>query len=174
MGKGKFNNQGFTVVELIVSFSVTLIVVSLLFNIVLDLKDLYVKDGVKTELLIKQGLITKNTIEGINTEDLTSIAKCASTTNCYRFTYQDGTTKDLIYNTDTNIYQFGKFKTKLVSGSTFGAVTITRETITSVSSDKKNAMLTINIPITSTLVSGDYGIKIVHLYNSNQLTITGF
>lgn len=174
MKRKKIGNQGFTVVELIVSFSISLVIVALLFQIVLDLKDLYVKDGVKTELLIKQSLMMKNTIDEINREDLVEISKCSQGVNCYTFTYLDGTTKDLTYDAIKKIYQFGSFKTNLVSGSKFGNLQVTKQVVSTVTNDKKNSILTIQLPVTNPLVSGDYGIKIVHLYNSNKITVTGF
>lgn len=174
MKRKKLENHGFTVVELIVSFSISLIIVALLFQIVLDLKDLYVKDGVKTELLIKQSLIMKNTIEEMNREDLVGISKCSEKSQCYTFTYLDGTTKNLTYDAVKKIYQFGSFKTKLVSGSKFGKLQVTNQVVSTVANEKKNSILTIQLPITNSLVDGDYGMKIVHLYSSSKITITGF
>ena len=174
MKRKNLDHHGFTVVEVIVDFSVTLIIVYLLFNIIIDLKNLYVKDGVKTELFIKQGLMTKSTVEGVNRDDLIGVTKCTDVSNCYRFSYQDGSSQDLIYNTSTGVYQFGSFKTKLVSGSSFGTVSVTKQTISGIATGKKDSILTIQIPVKSGLVDGDYGIKVVYLYDDSKVTMSGF
>ena len=48
------NNKGFSTVELVVSFSICMVVVVILFQIVVSLRELYEKSGIKTELLNKK------------------------------------------------------------------------------------------------------------------------
>ena len=52
------NNKGFTMVELIASFSLTSIIVVMLLQIVFSLKEIQEYSDVKTELLTKQATIS--------------------------------------------------------------------------------------------------------------------
>ena len=45
------NNKGFTVIELLASFTLTMIIVVFLFEIVLELKDVYVNESIKTTII---------------------------------------------------------------------------------------------------------------------------
>ena len=52
------NNKGFTLVEMLVSFSLSMILIIILFQLIINLKDVYMTSGIKTELLNKQYLMT--------------------------------------------------------------------------------------------------------------------
>lgn len=51
------NNKGFTVVELLASFTLTMVVVVFLFEIVLELKNVYVDMSLKTAILNKNSIV---------------------------------------------------------------------------------------------------------------------
>ncbi len=51
------NNKGFTVVELLASFTLTMIIVVFLFEIVLDLKNVYMSNTVRAKVLNKNATI---------------------------------------------------------------------------------------------------------------------
>ncbi len=71
------NKKGFTVIELLASFALTMIIVIFLFEIVIELKDIYVETALKTDIQTKTAVISKNikrilpynTINTINCED---------------------------------------------------------------------------------------------------------
>lgn len=165
------NRRGFTVVELTVSFSLTLVIVLILFQIVLNLKELYVKDGLKTELLIKQGLMTKKVAESFEEQKIKIAAKCDTGDNCLSFTFEDNSVKTLSFDKTSNTFHYGDYTTKLVSGSSYGKVKITNETFLNVEQGKKDSMITIDIPVTHPLVKGDYGVRVVYLYNSLEVSV---
>ena len=54
------NKKAFTVVELIASFALTMIISVFLFEVLLDVKDIYVETAVKTSIQQKIGIISKN------------------------------------------------------------------------------------------------------------------
>ena len=56
---GNIKRNGFTVVELIVSFSLTLVIAVFLFQIIINLKNLYTNSVIKTELVNMQSLISR-------------------------------------------------------------------------------------------------------------------
>ena len=65
------NKKGFTLVELITTFALAAVIIAILINIVLIIKDIYVKYEIKTEMLIKQGelnsVINEKIINGVTT-----------------------------------------------------------------------------------------------------------
>ncbi len=52
--------NGFTVVELISSFALTMIISLFLFEVLIDVKDIFIETSVKTSIQEKLGIISKN------------------------------------------------------------------------------------------------------------------
>ena len=51
------NNKGFTVVELLASFTLTMIIMVFLFEIVLQLKEVYITDALRTKIYDKNAIV---------------------------------------------------------------------------------------------------------------------
>ena len=54
------NSRGFTVVELIAAFSITMVISVLLFELLIDIKDVYIETVLKTNIAEKTSIISKN------------------------------------------------------------------------------------------------------------------
>lgn len=54
------NSKGFTVVELIASFALTMIISVFLFEVLIEVKDVFIETSLKTNILEKVGIISKN------------------------------------------------------------------------------------------------------------------
>ncbi len=54
------NNKGFTVVELIASFALTMVIVVFLFEVLIEIKDVFIETSLKTKIQEKMGIISKN------------------------------------------------------------------------------------------------------------------
>ncbi|MBR3897952.1 MAG: prepilin-type N-terminal cleavage/methylation domain-containing protein [Bacilli bacterium] len=54
------NKKGFTVVELIASFALTMIISVFLFEVLLDVKDIFIETSIKTSIQEKVSIISKN------------------------------------------------------------------------------------------------------------------
>lgn len=54
------NNKGFTVVELIASFALTMVISAFLFEVLVDVKDIFVETTLKTNIQEKMGIVSKN------------------------------------------------------------------------------------------------------------------
>lgn len=54
------NNKGFTVVELIASFALTMVITVFLFEVLIEVKDIFADTSVKTAIQQKFGIISKN------------------------------------------------------------------------------------------------------------------
>lgn len=162
------NKKGFTIIELVVSFSLTMVVVLVLFEIVLVLKDLFEVSGLKSELLNKQSLITQKLYEDINENNIYSIQQCGD--YCLTFTFNDNTTKELEIDKENLTFKYGNLVVAFPQTTLFGNIIF--ETISTTSQSANSSIFRINVPISSSLVSDmTYNIDISMLYDSTQLTV---
>lgn len=158
------NNKGFTVVELIVTFGITMIIVVFLFQIILLLKETYTNNSVKTSLVIKQSIINQKIYDDFNTKEIVGFTSCGE--ECITFKFDDSSESVLSIDRTNGIFHYGDYTTKIDKGSEFGKITVTTETIPGVPNDKIDSIMLIKAPVTSKVIKGDYGINIVYQYNS--------
>ena len=143
------NQKGFSILELVVSFSICLVVAFILLQIVLALKEVYEKSVVKTELLNKHNLIVDQVYTDILEKGLDSVSSCGA--YCARFSFNDATTKELQYS--SNNLQYGDYVTTLNQGSNVENMVISTE----------NGIASVYLKITHRLFANtDFGIRIVH------------
>ncbi|MCI9233587.1 MAG: prepilin-type N-terminal cleavage/methylation domain-containing protein [Bacilli bacterium] len=164
------NQKGFTLVELIASFSLALVIMFFLFQIVITVKELYVSSGLKTEMLIRQANLERQIGLDFKEKVLTSVASCG--TDCYRLVYGDNTSKELKVDRNRNIISYGAYQISIQDGSKIGNFTITKNTISGVSTGKDNTILLIDIPITNKVVAErNFGVHMVYQYDSRSINI---
>ena len=161
------NNQkkekGFTLVELIVSSALSIVVVVYIFNVVLMIKDLYITNGIKTNLLLKQNEIVAMIEDSFLEKELTLFTVSNEEVE---FLYDDLSTKILSYNKGENYIEFDNKRVYLEKGVTIGNFSSGDDIIVEKVTDSAyNSILSFNLPITHNYVEGDYGINIVHPYN---------
>lgn len=92
------NNKGFSILELIVSFTLTMIIVVILFEIIIFLKNLYENSVTKSELISIQNRFTDYIYSDINDLGLSGISMCGN--NCVQFSYRNGDIKNLSWEYD--------------------------------------------------------------------------
>lgn len=157
--------KGFTVIELIVSFTLVSIISIILFQLIFTLKELYVSGDIKTTLLNKQGIMTKKIYDDLNEDTLTEIKSCG--VSCLIFKYQDEE-KKLLIDVGANTLTYGNYTMKLSDGSTFEKVLFSYA-----NSDMSLNLneFTLDIPIKSNLLNDDFGIHIVKVYNPSEVVI---
>lgn len=164
------NNKGFTLIELIASFTLALIIMFFLFQIVIVVKELYVSSGFKTEMLIKQSNLEKRLGEDLREKEITNIKNCGD--DCYTFYYGTSLQKDLKVNRTNNTISYGDYQIALLEGSQVGNFVITKNTIMDVATSKNNTILTIEIPVTNKAVMNqDFGIRMIYQYDSRKVNI---
>lgn len=167
--------KGFTVVELIVSFSLTMVIVVFLFQIVISLKNMYTANSLKTELLNKQAIISDKINSSFNKKTITSVTKCGS--YCLNFVYNDNTSEILKIDYNENSFQFGSYKTILPDNSYISNPSIDIVYSGTFLENSNNSILVINIPIYNEFLKNqNYGINVLYQYNSNEydLYLPGF
>lgn len=167
------NKKGFTVVELIVSFALTMTVAVFLFQIVIILKNLYNNSGLKTELLNKQALISNKMNTSFNEKGINLVTKCGS--YCINFIYDDGTSEKLLIDYEKNKIEFGTYTTVLPNKSYFGEVLIDVVYSGTFGPSSNNALLDVKIPIyNDDFKEQNFGVNIVYQFNhlySNIYTV---
>ncbi len=145
------NKKGFTVVELMTTFTLISIISILLVKLTITLKEIYINGDIKTALLTKQGNMTDKIYSDLKENKLTSLQSCG--VNCIDFNYQNET-KTLKLNNDKKILTYDNYSIKLNEGGRFGTVNIEYY------ESSIGILFNLNIPIYHKLVKGDYGINI--------------
>lgn len=154
------SNKGFTLIELIASFTLALTIMFFLFQIVIAVKELYVSAGLKTELLIKQANLDRAISADLHEKVIDGVEECGE--NCYVFYYKDGTSNTL--KADETGISYGNYKMEALEGSKIGSIEMNR---THVDTDDKNnnAIMTIHISYShKAFAEKDFGVYLVHQY----------
>lgn len=173
----KRNEKGFTLVEIIVTFCLISTISFLLFQIILSLKNLYTSSDYKTVLLIDQGNVTRRINDDFFDLTLQKIETCsdakANAKLCLQFTFLDYSSRDeagnpvelapkklevldSTHDIERKIVYDGYAMT-LAKGSSFGDI---KASISYIADDsmRYNAFLTIDVPLTNKLATGDFGL----------------
>ena len=162
------NKKGFTVIEILASFSIALTILIVLFNVVIIMKDNLSSVSAKTNLLVEKDNLSYNINKRFKEKELSSITMCEEGDKCYEFTYSDDTSDKLVYsNTDKSI-TFNNYTFDIIDGITVEEPTIT-EHYDTMSSTTYNGYFIINIPIK--LDNKDYSIKINKHFNTDSLVM---
>lgn len=166
------DQRGFTIIELITSFSLTMVVLVFLFNVVVIMKEAYVINSTKSEMIVKQSLLST----ALN-EDLYSSATSLSTATCstgydkcYSIAFNDGTTTKLSVSTANDKIQYGSV---IYDGDDFyvDSVNVCKVTYSLTQNPPFNSYLQIKIGIGSNLIDDyDFSVNVIHLYNSSSFT----
>lgn len=156
------NNKGFTLVELLVSFTLSMILVIIMFQLIINLKDIYMTSGIKTEMINKQYLMTNKIYSDLNKLQVSNIGTCTDTEKCISFVYSDGTVKKLIIDETNKTMSYDNYTIKLNNNTNFGIIQIDTQ-----GSTIQNRILNIKVPIYNDLIKDtNFGINIVYPYNT--------
>ena len=161
-------NKGFTTIELITSFTLASVIMLILFNIILILKDNLSKVNAKTNMLVEKDNLSYNINKRFKEKEISSITMCDEGDKCYEFTYSDDTSDKLIYSNTDKTITFNNYTFDIIDGITVEEPTIT-EHYDTMSSTKYNGYFIIHIPIK--IDNKDYSIKVVKHFNTDSLVI---
>lgn len=160
------NNKGFTLVELLVSFTLSMILIIIMFQLIINLKDIYITSGIKTEMINKQYLMTNKIYKDLTEKKVIKIENCNNPLVCIEFTFQDGSTKKLEVDEMNKTLSYDNYIIKQNNESYFGTINI--NTFYSQSNKK---IFNANIPIyNDSFKNTDFGINIVYPYNDQEIT----
>lgn len=156
------NNKAFTIVEMLVSFTLSMILVIIMFQLIINLKEVYMSSGIKTEMMNKKYLITNKIYNDLNKLKVSRIGTCTDTEKCINFTYSNGTVKKLIIDEINKTLAYDNYIIKLNSNTNFGIIQIDTE-----GSSIQKKLLNIKVPIyNDSFKDIDFGINIVYPYST--------
>ena len=118
------NKKGFTTIELIASFSIAMVILIVLFNVVLIMKDSYQNLDGETELLVQKDNLSYTINKKLRDKNLVQLTTCTDTTNCYLFTYDDSTFDKLIYDKDKKVITFNSYTFEISDSITVNDIKI--------------------------------------------------
>lgn len=160
------NNKGFTLIELITTFALSSVIIIILINIVIIIKENYVKIDTKSNLIIEQSNLSHLINSKFNKLDLISYEACFDTDFCYIFNFDGDENSKLIVGND--YITFDNYTYKMFEGSIIGESIFEINNIETLTNDVNNSFLIIEIPITNSLYNNqNFGINFVYQYNSN-------
>lgn len=176
----KKNSKGFTVVELLASFSLTMIIVVFLFEILIELKDLYYEAGIKTEVVQKESMLVSKIRNKLDTSELIGI-DCSGDTCTFKFADTDpvqltidASNKTIIYDEDkvkfpdeVKFKQYNIGTCSLNNGKPDNDLGLLEGTTA------KNCYITLNIVISSARLDKEYPINIVYPYTYDPTFVNG-
>lgn len=176
------NNKGFSVLELIVSFSLTMVIIIILFEIIIFMKELYEKSITETELINKQNLITNYIYTDLTNNNVVNISACGN--NCMVFLFQDGQVKQLKWNINSGTLSYGDYTLELIKNSKFDETLSLVDSSSAILTGTKicyegadidsetNSYLSIKIPVMNSVYpDSDFGLNIFYTYDSDGLVI---
>ncbi len=147
-------NKGFTVVELITSFALTMIISLFLFEVLIDVKDIFIETSIKTKIQEKLGVISKNIKSSINEG---SSYECEDTSCHY---LRNGNPNLITINTSDNSITIKDQKYKMPED-----VKIKNASIENITSDGENYCIKIKMSLSHKSLSEDYEYKAVYYYH---------
>lgn len=158
------NNKGFTLVELLVSFTLSMVLIIIMFQLIINLKELYQLSGARTQLLNRQYLMTNKIYSDLLEKKLVMITSCEENYNeCINLTLSDGSTKQFYIDENNKIISYDNYAIQLDSNAYFSNIDINNNTAYNI--------LTIKVPIYNQLFNDyNFGINIVYTYNPYEVT----
>lgn len=164
------NKQGFTLVEVVVTFSLVSVIAILLFQIIMMLREVYVSGDIQTTLITKQGILERKVEDDIRNRGITRITSCGD--YCITFSYEDGIERNLSLDPNTQTIRYYDYSWKLGEGSQLGKVETTVYVDSSITDmNVNNGILKIVIPVSNKLLEQDYGITILYQYQTSKTSI---
>lgn len=160
------NNKGLTLIELITTFALSSVIIVLLINVVVSIRNVYSKTAIKSDLYIMQANLSNALNFKLHDEQLDSYSTCTDSNFCFDFNLITGETLKLVVEENKitvgdQVYKLSE-KTKVVNP------TLSIEYIEQNEEYSGNNILVLKIPIINELYPNiDFGVNLVYLYNIN-------
>lgn len=105
------NNKGFTVVEMGVSFCLIFTICILLLQVILAVKDVYIKSDIETSLLSKQGILLNKIYKDFDNKGGVKAfsANTADKVTTATFTFGDNSSTNLIIDQENKKITYGNY-----------------------------------------------------------------
>ncbi len=153
--------RGFTTVEVIITFAITIALAVMLFQIVVIMNDIYNINEEETEFLNDISLFSYDINRDLDASALTQISSCGS--DCYVLHFLNGSTKELKIENNDIIYDLNK--TDFDDNTQIMGFSINEIKAPSVGGNY-DSMALIEIHLKNDYIKYDNTTKIVYQYNS--------
>lgn len=158
-------NKGFTLVELITTFALSAVIIVLLINVIILIKNVYYKASIKTELYINQSNLSNALNSKLKHNMLSSYEECDDTEFCYIFNFINE--ESIKLKVSESKITFGNFVYKLNDKTKVVNPTLINNYIDISETNGKN-LLNLKVPIINEFYPDiNFGINLVYagIYN---------
>ena len=167
------NPKGFTIIELITSFSLTMVVLVFLFNIVIIMKETYMTNTDKSTLIVNQSLLSTALNEDFYDKAVSfnSVSCGSGYDKCYKMGFKGGGGATLSISTSDNKIKYGEaiYSSEDVD-FIVGNVSACKQEYQD-ATYATNSYLNLKIDITSPVIENyQFGVNVIHLYDSTIFT----
>ncbi len=164
------NKRGFTLLELLTSLTLTSVVCILLFQVVFVLKDIYINDSTKTEMLIKKSNIIDEINSTFKKYPITAIRDCdVKEINCLNFILEGDLNYELSLNREEGMIKFGDFVTQLAeSANIYDDLDVCYYYETNDSNLIYDTFVKIRIPLQDNILEEKFDANIIYQYNGDS------
>ncbi len=165
------NNRGFSVVELIVAFSLATIMIFVVSELTIFLRAEYNKINIRSEMVLKQAIILDKIAHDFNNKQVASVNTCGD--NCFEIDFYEHDMKVLMIDEEEDIFRYGNYATEIKEEMIFGTIVIESEAYGSVAGNKIDSFLKIRIPISHEYDSDkNFDVLAIYQYNSSSYPIS--
>ncbi len=165
-------NNGFSTIELLLSFVIISIITIAMFKTVTVLNEKLFYFQNSSRLVLTRGKFANAVKEDLMNNKLTFISNCGS--NCYDIVYETGKVRRLQRDVDEGLIKYGYITEKLPKDAYFsGDIVVTNENF-NLETGKYNGILKIKVPISTEAIRGEYDIDIIHQYIKGDERLLGY
>lgn len=161
----KINNKGFTVVELLASFVLTMIIVVFLFEIVLELRNVYINETVRTEVINKNAVVASSVNKMLEDKPISSVSCTGASCNITVINTNTGASENKSISVSGRTVTVDKQKIVFPDKVTLENVSLKQEKIpTDINAD--NTIIKIGYKVKSADLDKDIEFDLVYSYMS--------
>ncbi|MFA5602695.1 MAG: hypothetical protein WDA21_03050 [Bacilli bacterium] len=167
------NNKGFTVYELLISFTFLALISYSMLSMILNIKDKSYLTGLEFDMKTFKNAVSIKIENDLTTKTIQSITTCGD--YCISILYDNEEAKQFSIDISNKTISYGTENYKLPTDSYFGeSMSVSTQTIAEVSSGRKNSLLIFYIPIEHYEAKGDFGLNLIYQYDNNEYDLSGF
>lgn len=161
------NRKAFTLIELVVSFAMISVLSLVVFRTVINVQQKQLKNIAYSNYVTFHSAVNTTIQRDLTNKIIEELEFCGR--NCYKIKYANEATKELSINTESRTIKYGSFVERLPDSFSFYMDMIISEDVFDIETEGEfNAMLTIRIPISSTLIPNERDLIYVYQYNSES------
>jgi len=162
----KINNKGFTVVELLASFVLTMIIVVFLFEIVLELRNVYINETVRTEVINKNAVVANSVNKILEDKPISNVSCTGTSCNITVINTNTGASESIPISVSGRTVTVNKQKIVFPDKVTLANVNLTKQGPISTDINADNTIIKIGYDVKSADLDKDIEFDLVYSYMS--------